>query len=259
MTLTKITLSWLSVYLGILLLMFAPSCDNNGGAGPDIMPPAAVTDLSVGGSTETSITLTWTAPGDDGMTGRATEYDIRQSTSSGTGWDTMSQVIGVPAPKEAGQSESYEVTGLTPGTQYYFCLKSCDEGNWSGVSNLTSGMTETPCIDDGYEENDSLATAYDWTGGENDWITALQGDDDWYRIILTAPRVLIECQFSHIEGNIDIQLVNSSGTVVAQSRSTTDDESINIVVPMDDPTYYVRVFLGNKCNTYRLYWDDVAP
>jgi hypothetical protein len=40
-------------------------------------PPAAITDLAASNPTEDSVTLTWTAPGDSGMTGTAASYDIR--------------------------------------------------------------------------------------------------------------------------------------------------------------------------------------
>ncbi|MCK5561672.1 MAG: fibronectin type III domain-containing protein, partial [Thermoplasmata archaeon] len=45
--------------------------------GPDVIPPAVIDDLMVVDLKETSLNLTWTAPGDDGITGTATEYDIR--------------------------------------------------------------------------------------------------------------------------------------------------------------------------------------
>ena len=47
----------------------------------DTTPPADVTDLAVVGATTDSVTLSWTAPGDDGDVGTAATYDIRYSTS----------------------------------------------------------------------------------------------------------------------------------------------------------------------------------
>jgi hypothetical protein len=171
----------------------------------------------------------------------------------------MTQVSGEPAPKAAGQSESFDVSGLAPDTTYYFQMKTCDERNWSGLSNMPSGTTGPfVCVDDGYEENDTLATAYDWSGGEGDVITAQQGDDDWYRISLTASRLWVNCWFTHAEGDIDIQLVDSSGTVVAQSTSNTDNERIDFDAPSLE-TYYIRVYMGDQCNMYRLWWDDLWP
>jgi len=108
----------------------------------DATPPAAVTNLAVDSPTNTSLTLRWTAPGDDSLTGTASQYDIRYATSSGTSWASMTQVTGEPAPRAAGSSESFTVTGLSPNTLYYFRLKTADEAlNWSGLSNQASGRT----------------------------------------------------------------------------------------------------------------------
>ena len=48
----------------------------------DTVAPAAVSNLATSSPTTSSITLTWTAPGDNGSSGTATTYDIRYSTST---------------------------------------------------------------------------------------------------------------------------------------------------------------------------------
>jgi hypothetical protein len=51
-------------------------------------------------------------------------------------------VPGVPAPQAAGTLETLTVTGLLPGTTYFFGLKTADEaGNISGLSNSAQGAT----------------------------------------------------------------------------------------------------------------------
>jgi predicted lipoprotein with Yx(FWY)xxD motif len=110
----------------------------------DIIPPAAITDLYASNPTPNLITLTWTAPGDDNTTGRATEYDIRYSTSIITddNWDAATQVEGEPTPQQAGMQQSFTVTRLLPGTTYYFAVKAVDDAsNWSELSNIASGTT----------------------------------------------------------------------------------------------------------------------
>ena len=108
----------------------------------DMCPPDAVTNLVASNPIANSITLTWTASGDDGNTGTASEYDIRYSTSTITdsSWDSATQVIGEPAPQAAGSAESFVVSGLASGTTYYFAIMTADEvPNWSGLSNVTTG------------------------------------------------------------------------------------------------------------------------
>ncbi|UCD17371.1 MAG: fibronectin type III domain-containing protein [Candidatus Zixiibacteriota bacterium] len=106
--------------------------------------PVAVADLNASDATSTTITLTWSAPGDDGSTGTASEYDIRYSTSpiDAFNWDDAVQLTGEPAPQPAGSLEMLIIGGLEPSTTYYFALKTADEvPNWSGLSNVASTMT----------------------------------------------------------------------------------------------------------------------
>lgn len=113
----------------------------------DTTPPAAITDLAATNPTSTSITLTWTAPGDDGNSGTASQYDIRYSTSNITesNWGSATQCTGEPTPKTAGSSESFVVTGLNSNTKYYFAIKTADEVlNWSGLSNVAIDSTKSP-------------------------------------------------------------------------------------------------------------------
>jgi len=108
---------------------------------PDIIPPSAITDLATSNPMPDSITLTWTASGDDGDVGTASQYDIRYSTSpiDEGNWDAATQVDGEPAPSPSGTAETFTVTGLFTATTYYFAMKVADEvPNWSELSNIAS-------------------------------------------------------------------------------------------------------------------------
>ncbi len=112
---------------------------------PDTTPPADITTLAVGSSTQAAATLTWTAVGDDGDSGVAESYDLRYSTSNITpgNFSTATAVVGEGAPVPPGQVDTFTVTGLAAGTAYYFAIKVSDEvGNWSGLSNVARGATE---------------------------------------------------------------------------------------------------------------------
>lgn len=100
--------------------------------------------IPTAGAEAASVTLRWTAPGDDGSVGTAAQYDVRYSTSTITAnnWNSASQVTGEPAPKVAGSSESFTIPNLTANTTYYFAIKTADEAtNWSGLSNVVSVTT----------------------------------------------------------------------------------------------------------------------
>jgi hypothetical protein len=118
---------------------------------PDTTPPGAITDLA-GIASNTDVTLSWSAPGDDGaISGTATAYDLRYSTSDPTldpspgrdaWWSGAVQVSGEPVPLAAGSNQSLVVAGLNPVTTYYFAIKTSDEaGNVSAISNLAAVTT----------------------------------------------------------------------------------------------------------------------
>lgn len=110
----------------------------------DTQAPASVANLNVSSTTSSSVTLTWTAPGDDGNTGTATTYDVRYSTSpmDASNWDSATQATDEPTPQVAGSAETFMVSNLSSNTTYYFAIKGADEaGNWSELSNVASGTT----------------------------------------------------------------------------------------------------------------------
>jgi serine protease len=112
----------------------------------DLVPPAAVPTLTVTASSLISASLGWHATGDDGFAGVAASYDVRYSTSQITeaSWAAASRAFGEPAPKPSGSLETFTVTGLLPGTTYYFALKARDNvGNESALSNNAWGTTVT--------------------------------------------------------------------------------------------------------------------
>jgi hypothetical protein len=121
---------------------------------PDRVAPASVDDLHAVAQ-DGQVTLTWTAPGDDGNTGRASVYQItcaakpilefvpwpeRMETHI-TFWGSEN-VPDEPSPAAAGTRQSYAVKGLAHGT-YYFALKSRDEcSNQSLISNVVSASVK---------------------------------------------------------------------------------------------------------------------
>jgi hypothetical protein len=123
------------------------TCDAAGQCVPastDTTPPSGITDLTASSMTENSITLSWTAPGDDGTTGTASQYDIRYSTTSITdgNWTSAMEVGNEPAPLVSGTSQSQVVSGLASDTTYTFAIKTTDDvGNVSALSNVASGKT----------------------------------------------------------------------------------------------------------------------
>jgi len=114
---------------------------------PDSTAPAEVTDLAASPISPSSVTLTWTAPGDDGNTGRAYAYDIRYSRNpinTDEDFAAALQAPDEPNPQNAGAEESFTLQNLSGNTDWYFAIKTFDEsGNASPLSNLASAITPT--------------------------------------------------------------------------------------------------------------------
>jgi len=177
---------------------------NDGGtAAPDTTAPAAVSNLAASPVSPTSVLLSWTAPGDDGTTGTAAGYDIRRAGASiGTeGAFTAATVVPFPPdPAAAGTPQQMTVTGLSPGTQYFFALKTRDEvPNWSDLSNSPGGTTPLPDTTPPAAVDDLFATPLSATSIRLDWTAP--GDDGetgtatLYDIRWSHSRILTEADF----------------------------------------------------------------
>jgi subtilisin family serine protease len=110
----------------------------------DVTAPGKVANLKAVGSTQTSVSFNWTAPGDDDDTGTATTYDMRFSSAKFTdaNWSTLTQASGEPAPQESGTLQNMTVGNLLCGRSYFFGVKTRDEAaNESVLSNIATGKT----------------------------------------------------------------------------------------------------------------------
>jgi hypothetical protein len=177
----------LYIFVCIVVAMSGCGDEEDGGNGsngivrpkPDTIPPATVTDLRIKAPSVYTLAVVWTAPGDDGTTGSAVQYDIRYSTSPITA-DNWDQALPIdesilPTPKPGGQVETIVVIGLTPGSTYYFALKTADEiPNWSEMSNC-AGETTLGEIIPPADVTDLSAVALDFTSFELTWTAP--GDD----------------------------------------------------------------------------------
>ncbi|HAV42388.1 TPA: hypothetical protein DCX15_00005 [bacterium] len=108
----------------------------------DKMPPAKIKLTAKTGERASTVTLSWIAPGDDGMEGKASYYIVKyRQDGPVTEANWADSIEFTPAriewePKEAEQEEKYDVTGLWSGEKYYFAIKAVDDvGNESEISN----------------------------------------------------------------------------------------------------------------------------
>ncbi|MBN2475981.1 MAG: pre-peptidase C-terminal domain-containing protein [Pirellulales bacterium] len=142
-------------------------------------------------------------------------------------------------------------------------ISETDEGNNRSTG---SGLDweNRYVFDDAYEQNDGRTTAFDLSGFEATWLSAIDGpgaqtDDDWYRIDVSPDggRVIVDLTFVHDAGNLDVALYDTNGGLLAVSQSATDNEHVEAVVFAVAP-YYLKVFGEGAGNRYDLLWEDVA-
>jgi Ca2+-binding RTX toxin-like protein len=108
---------------------------------------------------------------------------------------------------------------------------------------------------DGYEPNDTLATA--WYLGSGDVINVdpvidPAGDVDVFAVLTRETGTLdFQVSFAHADGDLNIEVVDADGDLVASGSSTTDSERVTIGA-IQDETYLLRVFgaTGTEINGY---------
>ncbi len=121
----------------------------------DSIAPAQISDLTADPGANTSeIILTWTASGDDGNSGTATNYVIRYSTvpiQNAASWNDAIDITGEPDPQSSGTPQTMTVSNLFYDT-LYFAIRAVDnKNNWSVISNSPSAVPKLPSNDQLYQ------------------------------------------------------------------------------------------------------------
>ncbi|MDD5492558.1 MAG: fibronectin type III domain-containing protein, partial [bacterium] len=105
-----------------------------------------IADLAaVAGTDIGEVVIGWTASGNDGVVGKAKEYDIRYSTVplTDSGWPLAVKALNTPSPIVSGTYQSATIGSLTANQRYYFGIKSSDTGsNISGLSNVATAKAK---------------------------------------------------------------------------------------------------------------------
>jgi len=108
-------------------------------------PPGQVVDLREAARTDSSVSLTWTATGDNGEIGRPFLYVIRASLApmDSAAFESAPLQWTKSATVSAGGTEYLVFPGLAAATRYWFGLKAIDaHSNVSPLSNVLATQTE---------------------------------------------------------------------------------------------------------------------
>jgi hypothetical protein len=143
--------------------------------------------------------------------------------------------------------ESFSIAGLAKGTYYIrvYGYRGVTNPNYS--LGITLGGAVQAATDDAYENNDTQATASNLgTLTTNATLSSLKLLDsaDWFRFTTTATGTAANTatiSFQNAQGNLALQLVNATGTVLATSNGSGNTESVSLVGRAAG-TYYVRVY-----------------
>lgn len=113
----------------------------------DFVAPETVSDLAVGMATRDSMTLTWSAPGDDGMSGKVSSYDLRYATTgpitSDADFEAAVQAAVRSLPQMPGSTETCTVQNLEMSTCYWFSVRAIDDGGNQGALPAMSASAFT--------------------------------------------------------------------------------------------------------------------
>jgi hypothetical protein len=159
-------------------------------------------------------------------------------------------------------TDNESIFATVPASGTYYILVDGDQAD----NSYNLRWDSFSLSDDLYEENDTLAGAYDLSENDGDWFDgdirglAYQKDDDWYKIQVPAgsEKVALRCLFSNGDGNLDVGLYNAAGTRLAETQEAYDNEYITYVVPVAG-TYYVKVFGPNQGTEYDFQWCSYSP
>lgn len=135
----------------------------------DPTAPSAPAALTAAYLSATGVLLSWTAPGDDERTGRASSYELRISDQPVTEstFTRATPARWLPLPASAGTPETYLLSLLAPEQSVYVALRAADN-----VGNTSPLVTLGPIR----------------TAGSSGQVTALQDDAEGLpRFVGTAP------------------------------------------------------------------------
>ncbi|MDR1290119.1 MAG: fibronectin type III domain-containing protein, partial [Planctomycetaceae bacterium] len=208
--------------------------------------PLDAPTLVVTGVTTTTVSLDWSEV--DGATG----YLLQWSTNPDV-WDAQTQV-----QLNSNETE-YTVTGLEPGTLYYFRVRAVSESavsNWVTVSATTE---QEVVIDDDYEDNDSFdivdAVALDSEADHTSYLGVIEAEktindlmlvdgNDYFKFEITQNGTsdsYVQIIFENSAGDIDLQLFDGNRSFIRSSSTTANVETISLD-GLAAGTYYARIY-----------------
>lgn len=163
----------------------------------------------------------------------------------------------VGSSTSCGNTERVYLTGLSAGTYYMKVYGfSGARGNYSIAYNLP---LTAAIAGDRYESNNSTSTATNFTtigsiGTVENLTIHTTSDYDYYKFTLAGPGSVndyLRINFTHSVADLDMVLLNSSGSTVGGSYSCSNQENISLN-GLAAGTYYLKVYSWRGTGSYDL-------
>jgi Leishmanolysin/Bacterial pre-peptidase C-terminal domain len=143
-------------------------------------------------------------------------------------------------------TEQVSLNGLAAGTYYIRVYGYLGATNPNYSLSIKVGAA-TQAGDDVYENNDTFGTARDLgtlTSLRTISNLVMADGHDWYRFTMNGAGTssdFVAASFQNVQGNLDLELYNASGTRLAVSNGLSNSEAISLAGRAAG-TYYVHVY-----------------
>jgi V8-like Glu-specific endopeptidase len=214
--------------------------NNSDAAAAGAAMPFDIDDLTITSGDVDVFEVELTAPGtlfvDVLFSHGAGDIDISVHGAGGTA------SAAIASGTSANDDERLELTDLSPGV--YFVVVY----GYNGATNTydlslnadNDGPAETDPVDPTPVDDGSIATAREvGTPYVGAYAIDEAGDEDFFAFTTSGGSIDVSLAFSHAAGDLDMYLLDASGSQVGSSTSVSDREQI--VTSLGAGTYYVRV------------------
>lgn len=210
----------------------------------DFTAPSAIATVNDGTGSDISVTnngtqlsANWTASSDANSGILRYEYAIG-TTAGGT---------NIVNWTNNGTATSVTRTGLTlsNGAIYYISVRAVNNAGLISTVKTSNGQTyqAITCGSDAFESNNTMSTAYNTATGVNrTGLICPQTDIDWFKFSNSSTYPHIRVSLTNLPLDYDIELYNSSGTLVGSSYNSGTTNEVIIYNNAPVSTYYVKVY-----------------
>ena len=140
---------------------------------------------------------------------------------------------------------------VVPESGFYYLRVHGYRGAQNGYALTVAGAR---CLNDSLEPNETQATARLVTAGTQRSLALCAGDNDWYKVSLTAGQHLhVLVRFKHAQGDLDLRVLRPDGSELASSLGIVDNEEIDVTAVPVTGAYFLRVYSATGAqNAYDL-------